>query len=79
MVQSHIAIADSNPNILMASVATKDGVKLYRSEDAGANWAVITRTRAPQAGSAAVIFQFPALIPKIQTWSCHQHGHVEIN
>jgi len=47
IIQAHIAIAPSNPKILMASVATKDGIKLYRTEDAGENWTVATSDPRP--------------------------------
>lgn len=47
IIQAHIAIANSNPKVLFASVATKEGVKLYRSEDAGQNWTVATSDPRP--------------------------------
>jgi len=47
IVQAHIAIANSNPKLLFASVATKEGVKLYRSNDAGENWTIATSDPRP--------------------------------
>ncbi|HEY6271474.1 MAG TPA: glycoside hydrolase [Terriglobales bacterium] len=47
IIQAHIAISTSNPKILFASVATTDGVKLYRSDDAGDHWTVATSDPRP--------------------------------
>jgi len=47
IIQAHIALANSNPKVLFASVATKEGVKLYRSNDAGENWTVATSDPRP--------------------------------
>ena len=47
IVQANIGIAPSNTNRLMASVATPSGVNLYRSDDAGATWAIITKDPRP--------------------------------
>ena len=40
MVQAHLVIAPSEPQRLYAQVATKDAVKLYRSDDGGGSWRV---------------------------------------
>src|SRR5438309_3102623 len=47
IVQANIGIAPSNTNRLMASVATPSSVNLYRSDDAGATWAIITKDPRP--------------------------------
>src|SRR5438270_5379476 len=47
IVQANIGIAPSNTNRLMASVATTNGVNLYRSDEAGATWAIITKDPRP--------------------------------
>jgi photosystem II stability/assembly factor-like uncharacterized protein len=64
VVQSHVAIADSNPKILMATVGTKDGVKIYRSEDAGASWAVITSDSRPAGRIGGGDLSVPRFDPK---------------
>lgn len=47
IVQANLAIAPSAPQTLMAAVATPKEVKLYRSDDAGANWRVVTEDKRP--------------------------------
>jgi len=47
IVQANLAIAPSAPNRLMASVAVTNAVNLYRSDDAGKTWAIITRDSRP--------------------------------
>jgi len=48
IIQAHVAIAESNPKRLIASVASKPAsVALYRSDDAGASWAQITTDPRP--------------------------------
>jgi photosystem II stability/assembly factor-like uncharacterized protein len=64
VVQAHIAIADSSPKILFASVATKDGVKLYKTEDAGANWAVATSDPRPAGRIGGGDLSVPHFDPK---------------
>lgn len=64
VVQSHIAIADSNPKILFASVATKEGTKLYRSSDAGANWSVATSDTRPAGRIGGGDLSVPRFDPK---------------
>ena len=64
VVQAHIAIADSNPKILFASVATKDGVKLYKTEDAGANWTVATSDTRPAGRIGGGDLSVPRFDPK---------------
>ena len=47
IIQSNLAIAPSNPNRLMASVAVQGAVNLYRSDDAGNTWEIITKDPRP--------------------------------
>jgi len=48
IVQAYVAISHSNPQILFASVATKDGVDLYRSTDGGSTWTTPTTDPRPR-------------------------------
>jgi len=47
IIQSNLAVAPSNTNRLMASVAVQGAVNLYRSDDAGSTWAIITKDPRP--------------------------------
>jgi photosystem II stability/assembly factor-like uncharacterized protein len=47
VVQADIAIAPSDPKRIVASVASPRGVGIYRSDDAGENWARITTDARP--------------------------------
>jgi photosystem II stability/assembly factor-like uncharacterized protein len=47
IVQANLSIAPSNPNRLMASVAIQGAVNLYRSDDAGRTWEIITKDPRP--------------------------------
>jgi photosystem II stability/assembly factor-like uncharacterized protein len=47
IVQANLAISPSSPNRLLASVATAAGVNLYRSDNAGAAWAIATTDSRP--------------------------------
>src|SRR5262245_56241257 len=64
IVQAHIGISHSNPLMLFASVATKEGVKLYRSNDAGKNWAVATSDPRPASRIGGGDLPVPAFDPK---------------
>ncbi|MEP7072306.1 MAG: glycoside hydrolase [Verrucomicrobiota bacterium] len=50
IVQANLALAPSAPEILCATVATRDDAKLYRSVDAGESWQVATDDPRPGAG-----------------------------
>ncbi len=50
VIQANLAIAPSSPNILFAAVATPTGSNLYRSDDAGEKWRVVTEDKRPGAG-----------------------------
>ena len=65
IIQAHIAIAESNPNRLMASVASKpNSVGLYRSDDAGATWAQITTDPRPAGRIGGGDLSVPRFNPK---------------
>jgi photosystem II stability/assembly factor-like uncharacterized protein len=64
IIQAHIAISQSNPKMLFASVATKDGVKLYRTDDAGANWTVATTDPRPAGRIGGGDLSVPIIDPK---------------
>jgi photosystem II stability/assembly factor-like uncharacterized protein len=65
VIQAHIAIAESNPNRLIASVASKPAsVGLYRSDDAGASWAQITTDARPAGRIGGGDLSVPRFNPK---------------
>ncbi len=47
ITQANLAIAPSTPNRLIASVASANAVNLYRSDDSGQSWAIITKDPRP--------------------------------
>jgi photosystem II stability/assembly factor-like uncharacterized protein len=47
IVQANLAIAASQSRSLFAAVATMAGVNLYRSDDGGASWSIITNDPRP--------------------------------
>ena len=57
LVQAHIAIAASSPNILYTAIATTEpnaygtgkGMGIYRSDDGGENWTKVTEDGRPEA------------------------------
>jgi len=47
IIQANLAIAPSATQRLMASVATPNGVNLYRSDDGGDSWSIATKDTRP--------------------------------
>ena len=64
IVQANLAIALSNPNRLMASVAVPTAVNLYRSDDGGATWAIITKDTRPAGRIGGGDLSVPRFSPK---------------
>src|SRR5215467_5415143 len=65
VIQAHIAIAESNPNRLIATVASKPNVvAIYRSDDAGASWAQITKDPRPAGRIGGGDLSVPRFNPK---------------
>ena len=65
IIQVHIAVAESNPKRLIASVASKpNSVGLYRSDDAGATWAQITTDARPAGRIGGGDLSVPRFNPK---------------
>ncbi|HUI84089.1 MAG TPA: glycoside hydrolase [Candidatus Binatia bacterium] len=64
VVQAYVAISRSNPKRLFATVATKEKVELYRSDDAGATWATVTTDPRPKARIGGGDLPVPAIDPE---------------
>jgi photosystem II stability/assembly factor-like uncharacterized protein len=64
IVQANLAISTSNPQRLVASVATTDTVKLYGTDAGGANWSVITDDPRPAGRIGGGDLSVPAIDPK---------------
>jgi len=64
IVQAYVSIARSNPKRLLAVVATKEKVDLYRSEDAGATWSTITTDSRPKGRIGGGDLPMPMIDPK---------------
>jgi photosystem II stability/assembly factor-like uncharacterized protein len=64
IIQANLGIAPSTPNRLMASVATPNRVALYRSDDAGANWTMITTDPRPAGRIGGGDLSVPRFDPK---------------
>ena len=65
VIQAHIAIAESNPNRLIASIASKpNNVGLYRSDNAGATWTQITTDTRPAGRIGGGDLSVPRFNPK---------------
>ncbi|HMF56021.1 MAG TPA: hypothetical protein VK619_06655, partial [Pyrinomonadaceae bacterium] len=47
IIQANLAIAPSSPARLFAAVASTTGVSLYRTDDGGENWSVVTTDTRP--------------------------------
>jgi photosystem II stability/assembly factor-like uncharacterized protein len=64
IVQAYVAISRSNPQRLFASVAIKDSVDLYRSDDGGATWSIATTDPRPKMRIGGGDLPVPAMDPK---------------
>ncbi len=64
IVQSNLAIAPSNTNRLMASVAVSGAVNIYRSDDAGSTWEIITKDPRPAGRIGGGDLSVPRFDPK---------------
>jgi photosystem II stability/assembly factor-like uncharacterized protein len=64
IVQAYVAISRSDPKRLFASVATKDKVELYRSQDAGASWTAATNDSRPRNRIGGGDLPVPMIDPK---------------
>ena len=64
IVQAYVTISLSNHKRLLASVATKSGVDLYRSEDGGATWSTVMTGSNPKNRIGGGDLPVPAIDPK---------------
>jgi len=64
MIQAHIAIAASTPVRLIATIGTKAGTSIVRTDDAGASWTVITRDARPASRIGGGDLPVPRIDPK---------------
>jgi photosystem II stability/assembly factor-like uncharacterized protein len=64
IVQADIAVAPSDGNRLYATVANPQTVRIYRSDDAGENWTVITTDNRPAGRIGGGDLPVPAVDPK---------------
>jgi photosystem II stability/assembly factor-like uncharacterized protein len=64
IVQAYVSVSRSDPRRLFASVATKDKVDLYRSNDAGATWLIATDDPRPRGRIGGGDLPMPKIDPK---------------
>ncbi len=64
VVQAYVSIAQSDPKRLIAVVATKETVDLYRSGDAGATWSTVTSDARPKTRIGGGDLPVPLIDPK---------------
>jgi photosystem II stability/assembly factor-like uncharacterized protein len=64
MIQAHIAIAPSQTARLIATIGTKAGTSIVRSDDGGATWIVITRDARPASRIGGGDLPVPRIDPK---------------
>jgi photosystem II stability/assembly factor-like uncharacterized protein len=64
ITQANLAIAPSAPNRLIASVAAPGTVNLYRTDDAGETWAIITEDPRPAGRIGGGDLSVPRFNPK---------------
>jgi photosystem II stability/assembly factor-like uncharacterized protein len=68
IIQAYVTIAPSNPKRLFATVAIKNAVEFYRSDDAGATWSTVTTDSRPKTrigGGDLCIARFDPADPDI--------------
>ena len=64
IIQAYVAISRSNPKRLLAPVAIKGTVELYRSDDAGETWTTVTTDTRPKTRIGGGDLPIPAIDPK---------------
>lgn len=64
IIQANLAIAPSTPNRLIASVASPGAVGLYRTDDGGESWAIITKDPRPAGRIGGGDLSVPRFSPK---------------
>ena len=64
IIQSNIGISRSDPARLLATVATSDGVHIYRTDDSGVTWRVITKDARPASRIGGGDLSVPRFDPK---------------
>jgi photosystem II stability/assembly factor-like uncharacterized protein len=64
IIQSNLAIAPSNTNRLIATVAVPGAVNIYRSDNAGSTWEIITKDPRPAGRIGGGDLSVPRFDPK---------------
>ncbi|MFS8086020.1 MAG: WD40/YVTN/BNR-like repeat-containing protein, partial [Acidobacteriota bacterium] len=64
IIQANLAIAPSSPNRLIASVGTPAGVNLFRTDDSGATWAIVTKDPRPAGRIGGGDLPVPRIDPR---------------
>jgi photosystem II stability/assembly factor-like uncharacterized protein len=64
IIQANLAIAPSLTKRLLASVATSTGVNLYRSDDGGDSWTIVTKDTRPAGRIGGGDLSVPRFDPK---------------
>ena len=64
IIQANLAIAPSSPNRLFASVGTPTGVSLFRTDDGGENWTIVTKDPRPAGRIGGGDLSVPRFDPK---------------
>jgi photosystem II stability/assembly factor-like uncharacterized protein len=64
IIQANLAIAPSMPHRLIASVASPNAVNLYRSDDSGQSWVIITKDPRPAGRIGGGDLSVPRFNPK---------------
>ena len=64
IIQANLAIAPSSTKRLLASVATSTGVNLYRTDDGGDSWTIVTKDTRPAGRIGGGDLSVPRFDPK---------------